>query len=156
MKFCHKVCACTLGSAYNEFGCNEHPTTTRIFLCIKIIDCNVKKFSYNENPLIRSSYFCVFLLIVSGTQCTFVSLKFLSNCFEWINEPILWHKISSPKKPQTKFGLSIHLLFFCVFQIAVPLLPQSPLQFWCSREIFFFVVSSEKVDIVFGFITVKL
>ena len=29
-----------------------------------------KKFGYNENPLLTSSFFCIFLLIVSGTHCT--------------------------------------------------------------------------------------
>ena len=49
---------CALGPAYNEFGYNEHPATTR-FLCIKIIDCNVKKFDYNEYPVETSSFFCI-------------------------------------------------------------------------------------------------
>ena len=32
--------------------------------------CSVKKFSCNEYPLIiTSSFFCIFLLVVSGTQC---------------------------------------------------------------------------------------
>ena len=44
--------------------------TTSRFLCIKIIDCNVKKLCYNEYPLITSSFFCIVLLVVSGTQCT--------------------------------------------------------------------------------------
>ena len=39
------------------------------FLCIKIIDCNVKKFGYNEHPLLMISFFCIFLLVVSGTLC---------------------------------------------------------------------------------------
>ena len=43
--------------------------TTSRFLYIKITDCNVKKFGYSENPLITSSIFCIFLLVVSGTQC---------------------------------------------------------------------------------------
>ena len=36
------------------------------FLCIKIIDCNVKKFGYNEHPLVTTSVFCIFLLDVIG------------------------------------------------------------------------------------------
>ena len=36
----------TLGPAYNE-----HPAITSRFLCIKIIECNVKKFGYKEHPL---------------------------------------------------------------------------------------------------------
>ena len=47
----------TLGPAYDQFSYNEHPATISRFLCIKIIDCNVKKFSYNEHPLITSSFF---------------------------------------------------------------------------------------------------
>ena len=38
----------TLGPAYKEFGYNEHPATMSRFHCIKIIDCNLKKFGYNE------------------------------------------------------------------------------------------------------------
>ena len=38
----------TLGPAYNEFSYNEHPAITNRFHCIKIVDCNVKKFDYNE------------------------------------------------------------------------------------------------------------
>ena len=37
----------TLGPAYNEY-----PVIRSRLLCIKLIDCNVKKFSYNEHPLI--------------------------------------------------------------------------------------------------------
>ena len=33
---------------------------TGIFLCIKITDCSVKKFGYNEHPLVTSSFFCIF------------------------------------------------------------------------------------------------
>ena len=50
----------TLDPAYNEFGYNEHPVIVSRFLCIKLIDCNVKKFGYNEYPLITSSSFCIF------------------------------------------------------------------------------------------------
>ena len=49
-------------------------TITSRFLCIKIIDCNVKKFGNNEHLLISSSFwgrfFCIFLLVVSGTRYT--------------------------------------------------------------------------------------
>ena len=41
---------------------------TSRFLCIKIIDCNARKLSYNEHPLVTYSFFCIFLLVVSGTQ----------------------------------------------------------------------------------------
>ena len=56
----------TLGPAYNEFGYSEYPTTTSRFLCIKIIDCSVKKLGYSEHPLVIVFY--IFLLVVSGTQ----------------------------------------------------------------------------------------
>ena len=36
----------TLAPAYNEFGYNEQPAITSRFLCI--IDCNVKRFGYNN------------------------------------------------------------------------------------------------------------
>ena len=36
-----------------SFGYNEQPIT---FLCVKIIDSNVKKFGYNEHPLIISRF----------------------------------------------------------------------------------------------------
>ena len=57
----------TLGLAYKEFGYNEHPAITSRFLCIEIIDCNVRKFRQNEHPLIKSSFCRIFLLVVSGT-----------------------------------------------------------------------------------------
>ena len=59
----------TMGPAYNEFGYKEHPAVMSRFLCIKIIDCNVKKSSYNKHPLLTSSFFCIISLVVSGTQC---------------------------------------------------------------------------------------
>ena len=34
-----------------------------------IIDYNVKKFSYNEHPVTTSTYLCIKMLVVSGTQC---------------------------------------------------------------------------------------
>ena len=36
------------------------------FFCMNIIDCNVKKFDYNEHSVVTNS----FLLLVSGSQCT--------------------------------------------------------------------------------------
>ena len=57
-----------LGPAYNEFGYMSR------FLCVKIFECNVKKFGYNDHPLIRSNFFCIFLLVVNGTQCGFIGL----------------------------------------------------------------------------------
>ena len=44
----HTLFSFTLDPAYNEFGYNEHSAITSRFLCIKIIDCNVKKFGYND------------------------------------------------------------------------------------------------------------
>ena len=44
-----------------ESGYNEQVS------CIKIIDHRVKKFGYNEHPLITSGFYCIFLL-VSVTQ----------------------------------------------------------------------------------------
>ena len=61
----------TMGPAYNE-----HPATTSRSLYIRIIDCNVKKFAYNEPPLITSSFF---LLVVSGAQCTGTDLATTSS-----------------------------------------------------------------------------
>ena len=52
---------------------NEHPATTRV-LCIKIIDCNVKKFDYNEHLHLTSSFFCNYLFVVSETQCIFIEI----------------------------------------------------------------------------------
>ena len=65
VKYHHFV---TLGPTYYEFGYNERPVTVSRFLYIKLIDCNVRR-----HPLIMSSFFCIFLLIVSGTQCNFFS-----------------------------------------------------------------------------------
>ena len=53
----------------SEFGYNEHSAITSRFLCIRIIDSNVKKFGYNEHPPATTSFFCIFLLVVSRTQC---------------------------------------------------------------------------------------
>ena len=64
----------TLGPAYNEFVYNEHPAITSRFLCIKLIDCNVKEFGYNEHSFIMSSSFCImdpvhlFLSLSSETE----------------------------------------------------------------------------------------
>ena len=59
----------TLGPTYNEFGYCEHPATTSRFLCIKIIDSNVKKFGYYEHTPTTCSFLCIYLLVISGTQC---------------------------------------------------------------------------------------
>ena len=58
----------TLGPVYNEFGYNEHRVAiTNRFLCTIFIDSSVKKFSYNEYLPTTSSFFCIFLLVVSRT-----------------------------------------------------------------------------------------
>ena len=44
-------------------------TMSRFFLHQNHCDCNVKKFGYNEHPLITNSFFRIFLLVVNGTQC---------------------------------------------------------------------------------------
>ena len=82
MYFVNKVN--TLGPTYNEFGYNKHPAITSRFLCIKIIDCHVKKIIYNEHPLTTSSFFCMFLLIVSGTQCKYGEYSRSSNVYNRI------------------------------------------------------------------------
>ena len=47
----------TLGKAYDEFGYNEHPAIKSRFIFKKIIDCNVKKFRYNETHLKQADVF---------------------------------------------------------------------------------------------------
>ena len=64
----------TLSLAYNEFGYNEHPAD---FFASKIMDCSVEKFGYNEHPLIANSFFCIFSLIVSQTQCIVFLICFI-------------------------------------------------------------------------------
>ena len=44
----------TLGPAYNKFVYSQYPVTASRFLCIKLIDGNIKKFGYNEHPLTTS------------------------------------------------------------------------------------------------------
>ena len=51
--------------------------TTSRFLCIKFIDRSVKKFGHNEHPLIMSSFFCIFVLVVNGTQCSYSNIMLL-------------------------------------------------------------------------------
>ena len=58
----------TLGPAY-EFGYNEHSAITNSFLCIRLIDSNVKKFGYNKHPLRNNSFFSICLFVISGPQC---------------------------------------------------------------------------------------
>ena len=43
-------------------------TITNRFLCIKNIDNNVK-FGYYADPLTANSFLCIYLLVLSGTQC---------------------------------------------------------------------------------------
>ena len=61
----------TVGPAYNDFGYNEPSAITSKFLCTIIIHSNAKKFSYNGHQSTMSSFFYMFLLVLSGTQCTF-------------------------------------------------------------------------------------
>ena len=51
----------TMGPVYNE-----DPATTSRFLCIKIIECNVKKFVYNEHTLTTTSFFESFYSLQEG------------------------------------------------------------------------------------------
>ena len=53
------------------------PAITSRFLCTILIESNVKKFGYNEHPPTTSSFFCIFLLVLSRTQCNWV--QFLYN-----------------------------------------------------------------------------
>ena len=71
MHYCKLI---TLGPAYNKFGNNEHSAIASRFLCIKIIDCHVKQFSYSEHPPTMPGLFCIVLLVVSGTNCTWLKL----------------------------------------------------------------------------------
>ena len=53
----------TLGPGFNEFAYNEHPATTRILFCIKIIDSNVKRLlqqapTYDEKFLLHLNTLC--------------------------------------------------------------------------------------------------
>ena len=59
----------TLGPAHIGFGYNEHQVITRRFLCIRIVYCSVKKFAYSVQTLIKSSLFCIILLVLNGIQC---------------------------------------------------------------------------------------
>ena len=78
-------CFCiTLGPTCNEFGYNEHLAIARRFLDIKIIDCNVKEFGYNEQPLVMSSFSCIFYSMQAGPsifRCVYLALySTLSMC----------------------------------------------------------------------------
>ena len=46
------------------------PATMSRFFSIQMIDSYVEKFGYEEQPQTTSSFFDVFLLLVSGSQCT--------------------------------------------------------------------------------------
>ena len=57
-----------------KFVYKEQPATMNELPCIKTIDCNVKKLVYNEHPtLLMSSFFCIFLLIISKTHGVFTT-----------------------------------------------------------------------------------
>ena len=64
---CSDINTCSMRLHWVPLTTNS-ATTSRL-LCTKIIDCNAKKFRHNEHPLITSSFFCIFLLVVSVTQC---------------------------------------------------------------------------------------
>ena len=49
---------------WNYTGATSSITT------VKIIDTNIKKFGYNEYPLIRTNFLCIFLRVTSWAQCT--------------------------------------------------------------------------------------
>ena len=55
-------------SSTYKFGYHEHPAEAGRFICIKIIDCKVEKFSLNKHPLMASSFFYTPLLVIRGTQ----------------------------------------------------------------------------------------
>ena len=55
------------GSRLWWLGCNEHLAITSRFLCFKI--SNVKRFGFNKHLLTMTSFFCIFLIVASGTQC---------------------------------------------------------------------------------------
>ena len=66
--FCIRVLVVTklvVSGTQCKFDYNEHHIIVSRYLCIKLTDCDVKKFCYDERPLITSSL----LLLVSGTQC---------------------------------------------------------------------------------------
>ena len=66
---CKSTRISTLGPAYNEFGYNENLLTTSRFLHIKIIDINVRLL---QNSPRTSSFLCIYLFVLSGTQCRFL------------------------------------------------------------------------------------
>ena len=60
----------TMGPAHNGFGHKDPLLTTSRFLYIKIIDSGVKKFGYKKHRFTTCSFFLIFLLVVSETQCS--------------------------------------------------------------------------------------
>ena len=93
---------------YNEFGYNEHLAITSRFLCINIIDCNVKKFAYNEHPLVTNSFFCIILLVVSGTQCNWMSINW--NLLQKLTATS-YHNLGRSLNLKKIYKLSWNLLF---------------------------------------------
>ena len=67
--------AIALGLAYNEFGYNEYPPTMRRLLCINIVLSNVTK--YGGYCSTTSSFLCICLLVLRGTQCGMSSYSLL-------------------------------------------------------------------------------
>ena len=86
------------------------------FFCMNIIDCNVKKFGYNEHLMIMSSFFCIFILVVSGAQCMLL-LGPHSNGTRW-----KWDSVEWKKTPQTLAYLrggacSLRIKFFTILWV---------------------------------------
>ena len=62
----------TLGPAYNELVITSNRIQKAKNLVSSghhLIDRNVKKFGYNEHPATTSTFSCIKVLVVSGTQC---------------------------------------------------------------------------------------
>ena len=49
----------TLIHTYNQLVYNKHLAIASRFICIKLIDCSVKKFSCSQHPLTMSHLFCI-------------------------------------------------------------------------------------------------
>ena len=90
----------TLSPAHNEFSYNEHPTRTNRFLYTIIIDSNAKKFGF----------FCIFLLVASGTQCT-VHCLFLRLFVMILGQIYTCWPCVPGLRGAIAFALSLHLEF---------------------------------------------
>ena len=64
--FSEELSSVTLGDS-----ATKSTRTQRVdFFCVKIIGSNIKKFGYHEYPPTTSSFLCIYLIVISGTQCT--------------------------------------------------------------------------------------